>query len=641
MMKEILWTPSDYHLSKSNIIKFREYLNQEYDLSLSDYDSLYDWSISNTENFWYSISVFTKIIFNSKSDSILDAGDSFLEAKWFNGYTLNYAENLLKYKDDQVAIEYFCEDKLSGKITYIELYEKVRDISNYLRKIGIKKGDVIAGFLPNIPETVVAMLATSSIGAIWTACSPDFGLNGIFDRFNQSKPKVLFVTDGYYYKGKKVDLSNKINKINSDLKSIQNIIYIPLINSNKLNNFISWYEIEKSSQDIIFEYVPFSHPLYIMYSSGTTGKPKSIVHSCGGTLIQHLKELVIHTDLKRKDKFFYFTTCGWMMWNWLVSGLSVGSTIVLFDGNPFYPTNDYLLKIASTINISVFGTSAKYISHLEHLNVKPNELEFNNLRTILSTGSPLVEENYEYVYKKWSDKVQLSSISGGTDIISCFALGNPIKPVKKGLLQSIGLGMNVKSFDEYGKHNINQKGELVCISPFPSMPVFFLNDNKKEMYKKAYFKEYKNIWRHGDFISIDQNGMVKIFGRSDTTLNPGGVRIGTAEIYRAIDKIDSIDDSVVVGFNKDKKDEVIILFVKLYDCKLDDVLVKSIKDYIRMNCSPRHVPYKIFEVKEIPYTINGKKVELAVKYALEGADITNKDALSNPDCLKQYESFKI
>ncbi len=640
-MKEILWSPTDYHLSESNIVKFREYVNQEYNLKLSDYDTLYDWSISNPENFWHSISIFTKIIFRSKPNTIFEPGSSFLEAKWFNGCKLNYAENLLKNKDNKVAIEYFCENKINGKITYLELYEKVRDISNYLRKIGIKKGDVIAGFLPNIPETVIAMLAASSIGAIWTSCSPDFGLNGIFDRFKQSKPKIIFVTDGYYYKGNKVDLSDKIKKISRGIKSIQKIILIPLINSNELNDVISWHKIKKSNQDIVFEYVSFSHPLYIMYSSGTTGKPKSIVHSCGGTLIQHLKELVIHTDLKKKDKIFYFTTCGWMMWNWLVSSLSVGATIVLFDGNPFYPTNDYLLNIASSIDISVFGTSAKYISHLEHLNVKPNELEFTNLRTILSTGSPLVEENYEYIYKKWSSKVQLCSISGGTDIISCFALGNPIKPVKKGYIQSIGLGMNVKSFDEHGKHHINKKGELVCISPFPSMPVFFLNDNKKEMYKKAYFKEYKNIWKHGDFISIDQNGMVKIFGRSDTTLNPGGVRIGTAEIYRAIDKIDYIDDSVVVGFNKDKKDEVIVLFVKLYDCKLDNVLVSSIKDYIRINCSPRHVPYKIFEVNEIPYTINGKKVELAVKYTLEGNDITNKDALSNPDCLKQYENFKI
>ena len=638
-MNDILWNPSDYHYNQSNIAKYINFVNSNYNQSFEEYEDIYNWSISNIDEFWESISKYTGIIFHTKTNSILKTDDSFIDAKWFDGFTMNYAENLLKYKNDDVAIEFFCENKINGKITYKQLNREVKKIFFYLKELGVNKGDVVAGFMPNIPETIIAMLACASIGAIWTSCSPDFGINGVLDRFSQSKPKVLFVSDGYFYKGKKVNLFEKINQIQNGLSSVEEIIYVSIINSNDLKAYKSWNSINDNSNEIQFASLPFSHPLYIMYSSGTTGKPKSIVHSAGGTLIQHLKELLIHCDLKKNDKIFYFTTCGWMMWNWLVSSLFSGATIVLYDGNPFYPKEDSLLKIANNINISIFGTSAKYISHLEQINVQPNKYDFKNLKSILSTGSPLVEENYDYVYTKWKNKVQLCSISGGTDIISCFALGNPIKPIKRGYIQSIGLGMNVKSFNKDGVHQIDTKGELVCVSPFPSMPIKFLNDNNN-LYHKAYFDTFENVWRHGDFISISNDNMVKIFGRSDTTLNPGGVRIGTAEIYRVIDKIEEVDDSVVVGY-KLNNDELIILFVKLHIEKLTNDLVNYIKNQIKINCSPRHVPFKVFHVTDIPYTINGKKVEIAVKNTLENIKINNKDALSNPECLREYKNIKI
>ena len=639
-MHTTLWEPSSDQYKNCNLSKYISFINEEYNKNFKNYDDLYNWSINDISNFWDSISVYSKIKFSSLPNTIYEKNDSFIKTKWFEGAKLNFSENLLKYNDDSIAIEYFCENKIKGKITYKQLYNRVSDCAYYLESLGIKKGDRVAGFMPNIFEAIIAMLATSSIGAVWSSCSPDFGINGVLDRFSQINPKVLFVSDGYFYKGKKINLSSKINQIKKSLPSVKQVVCAEIIGVSNIDDCIFWNEIPVKNKKYKFKQVPFSHPLYVMYSSGTTGKPKSIVHSVGGTLIQHMKELILHTDLKKDDKIFYFTTCGWMMWNWLVSSLSIGATIVLYDGNPFYPNEDSLLNIADSIGLSIFGTSAKYISYLEQNNINPSKYQFNKLRSILSTGSPLNDESYDFVYNNWKKDIQLCSISGGTDIISCFALGNPLKPIIKGKLQSIGLGMNVKSFDSDGNSLIEKKGELVCINPFPSMPIYFYNDKENEKYKKAYFNRYSNVWHHGDYISIYKDGTVKIFGRSDTTLNPGGVRIGTAEIYRVLDKIKFIHDSVVVGFDK-SDDEVIILFIKIDESKLSEEMIYQIKKLIRINCSPRHVPYKIFKIDDIPYTINGKKVELAVKNTLEGRNVTNLDALSNPESLNFYKKINI
>ena len=639
-MSNIVWKPQDYHFKSSNIAKFISHINEKFLLEIDQYDQLYEWSINNPSIFWDNISKFCDINFSHQPKNILERHETFIGSKWFEGATLNFAENLLKHKDDSLAIEYFCEDKIKGKITYKELHEQVRVCYLHLKSLGVKKGDRVAGYLPNIPQTIIAMLATSALGAVWSSCSPDFGIRGVLDRFEQINPKVLFVSDGYFYKGKKIDLTSNILEIQSSLSSLKETICINIVNAKKNIQVSYWDDIPKNEGKINFEPVTFSHPLYIMYSSGTTGKPKSIVHSVGGTLIQHLKELVLHCDLKKEDKIFYFTTCGWMMWNWLVSSLSVGATVVLYDGNPFYPNENSLLKLMDSIEVSIFGTSAKYISHIEQNNILPNQFNFKKLRMILSTGSPLVNENYDFVYSHWKEDVQLCSISGGTDIISCFALGNPLKPIIKGRLQSIGLGMNVKSFDENGKSLIGKKGELVCLDPFPSMPIYFYKDTDNDKYKNAYFDKYPNIWKHGDYVSIYEDGSVEIFGRSDTTLNPGGVRIGTAEIYRVMDKFDDVDDSVVIGY-KFESDELIILFVKTSEKKLNQELIKDIKYNIKHNCSPRHVPFKIIPVKDIPYTINGKKVEIAVKNIIEGKNVTNIDALSNPESLNYFKEIDI
>ena len=639
-----MWQPTEEQINNSQMMDYMQLVNQKFGLSLKKYSQLYDWSIEKAEDFWGSFWEYSQIIHHSPYSQVVDDLGKMPGAKWFDGATLNFAENLLRYRDDKIAILFQGEDGTQSSLTYKELHDQVSRLARSMREMGIVKNDRVAGFMPNIPETIITMLATASIGAIWSSCSPDFGIKGVLDRFQQIEPKLIFAADGYLYNGKTIDCLSKLKKILTDLPSIKKTIIVPFAgdsNTNVIKNSMLWNDfLHKDSGDIIFEQLPFDHPLYIMYSSGTTGLPKSIVHSAGGTLIQHLKELKLHTDLTQNDKIFYFTTCGWMMWNWLISSLAVGATIVLYDGSPFYPDGTALLKMADDLGITVFGTSAKYIASLESAGIKPKQISsFPKLRTILSTGSPLVEENFDFVYGEWKEDVQLASISGGTDIISCFALGNPILPVRRGELQCRGLGMKVESYNEKGMSVRNEKGELVCTQAFPSMPIYFWNDSNGEKYHSAYFDTYPGIWHHGDYLKINDFGGVNIYGRSDTTLNPGGVRIGTAEIYQTVERFNEVEDSLVIS-QPWQNDERIILFLKMKDrITLTNSLKTRVKKSIRESCTHRYVPAIIIAVEDIPYTINGKKVELAVKQVIQNIEVKNIDSLVNPSILDFYKDI--
>ena len=646
-MPKRLWTPSEERIQNTNLYRFMNIVNETFNQNFSEYEPLYQWSIENIPDFWACLWEFAKIKSSTPYDQVVDDVGKMPGAKWFSGARLNFAENLLRYKDDHTALIFKGEDRVDRRMTYAELYDEVASVARSLRQAGVRTGDRVVGFMPNMPETVIAMLAATSMGATWSSCSPDFGIKGVLDRFGQIKPKVLFTADGYFFKGKQLDSLERISSILKELPSIEKVVVVPFTEKDpdirSISNAVLYDDFKslEPAPAIEFEQLPFDHPLYIMYSSGTTGLPKCMVQSAGGILVHHLKELMLHADLKREDTIFYFTTCGWMMWNWLVSSLAVGATIVLYDGNPFHPDPDALWKIARDEKITIFGTSAGYIAALQNAGVKPGKtFDLSPLKAVLSTGSPLSIEGFEYIYREVKADLQLGSIAGGTDLNGCFALGNPMGPVWAGELQCRGLAMKVLAFDENGKSVINQQGELVCAAPFPSMPIYFWNDPDTKKYRDAYFNVYPNIWRHGDYIVITERGGVIMYGRSDATLNPGGVRIGTAEIYRQVDLLEEIEDCVVVGQNW-KNDVRVILFVKMTEgVELTDEIVAKIKNTIRTDASPRHVPAVILPVPDIPYTHNMKKVELAVKKVIHNQPVLNKDSLSNPEALDYYADLK-
>ncbi len=645
-MNSPLWQPDEKQVKNANMTAFIRHINEKFKLERDDYSALYKWSIEFPELFWQEVWEFCGIISERRWNNILIDGNRMPGAKWFSGAQLNYARNLLRYNDERPAVIFRNEAGIRRELTYRELKAKVALLAKALQQIGVVKGDRIAGFMPNIPESIIAMLAASSLGAIWSSCSSDFGVKGVVDRFGQIKPKVLFAADGYHYNGKYISILSKISLIVEQLPSLNKTIVVPSKTSapviQQIPNSVLLHDlfVSQASKSLDFVPLPFDHPLYILYSSGTTGLPKSIVHGAGGTLIQHLKELVLHTDLKRRDRIFYFTTCGWMMWNWLVSSLAVGATVILYDGSPSYPHMEALFEIAEQENMTIFGTSARYLSALEKSGLKPS-LKYNleNLRTILSTGSPLPPESFDYVYSSIKKNICLSSISGGTDIVSCFALGNPIGAVWRGELQTRGLGMSVKIFDETGDELRGKKGELVCTKPFPSMPVSFWNDDNGLRYLSAYFNRFPGVWYHGDYARLTEHDGLIIYGRSDAVLNPGGVRIGTAEIYRIVEAIEEIAESICVGQDWEG-DTRIVLFVKLADdLQLSKKLISEIRQRIRDNASPRHMPAKIIQVADIPRTISGKITEIAVRDIIHGREVGNKDALINPESLELFKNI--
>jgi acetoacetyl-CoA synthetase len=638
-----LWKPSAQQIDCTHLQRFEKQLKSQLNLSFADYQQLHQWSVDHPEQFWEQLWQYTDIRASESYTEVLGDAEKFPGAKWFSGAKLNFAENLLRNRSDKTAIIARLENGTRTTLSYEELYVQVAQLAAALRNAGVTQGDRVAGFMPNVPETIVAMLAASSLGAIWSSCSPDFGINGVLDRFGQIEPKVLFACNGYYYNGKTIDSTPRVQQIVEQIDSIEQLVMVQVTKAeNSIAQAIDYLDflVNENNPQLHFEQLPFDHPLYIMYSSGTTGVPKCIVHGAGGTLIQQLKEQQLHTNLQPEDVLFYFTTCGWMMWNWLVAGLASEATLVLYDGSPFYPQPRSLIDMAEQENISIFGTSAKYIAALEKAQVVPREThQLGSLKALLSTGSPLSHESFQYVYRDIKADLCLSSISGGTDILSCFVLGNPSLPVWPGEIQCRGLGMAVEIWDDQGRAVTEQKGELVCVKPFPSAPIYFWNDPDNKKYLSAYFETHANIWAHGDYGEITAHNGIIIHGRSDAVLNPGGVRIGTAEIYRQVEKLDEVLDSICIG--QDWEDDVrVVLFVVLRTgLSLDDKLIDKIRSSIRRETTPRHVPAKVIAVTDIPRTISGKIVELAVRKVVHGQAVNNTDALANPETLELYKNL--
>ncbi|MGI9234879.1 MAG: acetoacetate--CoA ligase [Woeseiaceae bacterium] len=631
----VIWSPDASRVQASAMYRF---MQQQ---GFGDYESLYQWSVEQAPEFWEAVCQFCDIAFESPAERIVARPESIMDAGWFDGSQLNYAANLLRHDDDDTAVIFCGEAGSNRTLTHRQLRDQVAGVAAGLKALGVAQGDRVAGFLPNCPEAVIAMLATTSLGAIWSSCSPDFGSNGVVDRFGQIQPKVLFAVNGYFYNGKVCDTRPTVEAVCRALPGIERVVGIPFVDElppvESTGLAVSWSEFCVANAALSFVSVDFDHPLYIMFSSGTTGVPKCIVHGHGGTLLQHMKEHVLHTDVGRADRLFFFTTCGWMMWNWLVSGLASGAALVLFDGSPFFAKGRVLWEMAEKHRVTIFGTGAKYISALEKSGVRPKEeFRLSALRTILSTGSPLSPESFDFVYDAIGDDLQLSSISGGTDILSCFALGNPLLPVRRGELQCRGLGMAVQVFDDTGKSVVGENGELVCTRPFPSAPVGFWNDPDGSRYRAAYFERFDGIWAHGDFAELTEQGGVIIHGRSDAVLNPGGVRIGTAEIYRQVEKLPEVVESIAIGQNWGDDVRVVLFVVLQEGIALDEQLQQRVRSVIRKNTTPRHVPAKIVAVPDIPRTKSGKIVELAVRATVHGEAVKNTEALANPDALAHF-----
>ena len=642
-MTEPLWRPSEQRRAAANITRFTDEARRRWQLTAHDYAGLHRWSVERPEQFWDAVWEFSEVVASEKGEVVLVDGDRMPGARWFPGARLNYAENLLRRRDRETAIEFRGEDRVRRRSSFAEVYDQTSRLAHALTAAGVGAGDRVAGYVPNMPEAIVAMLATASIGAVWSSCSPDFGVQGVVDRFGQIEPRVLFSADGYFYGGNRHDSLSRLPDILQQVPSIERVVVIPYVDDSPdlsaVSNAIGLPEFiaQSAPAEIDFAQLPFDHPLFIMYSSGTTGPPKCIVHGHGGTLLQHLKEHRLHSDLQPGDRLMYFTTCGWMMWNWLVSGLASGVTLLLYDGSPFHPDGNVLFDFADETGMTHFGTSAKYIDAVKKAGLEPREShDLGPLRSIMSTGSPLAPESFEFVYQSIKADVCLSSISGGTDIISCFVLGNPTLPVHRGEIQCFGLGMDVKVYDEDGRSVVGEKGELVCATPFPSMPVGFWNDDDGSKYRAAYFEKFPGVWSHGDYVERTERDGLLIYGRSDAVLNPGGVRIGTAEIYRQVEQLDEVVEGLVIGQEWDGDTRVVLFVVLRGDQPIDDALRERIRTQIRSNTSPRHVPARIVQVADIPRTKSGKIVELAVRNVVHDQPVKNREALANPEALEHF-----